>query len=169
MTRASSRAGRRVRRSFRSRFGPNGLRCPGNDTVAGNDGNDYIYGGSDNDWLVGDDFFGGTGNDQIYGQDGNDVLIGGPGKDILSGGSGKDDFEFDALDFSLSNPDHIIDFTAFVQRVVGAWDRIDVGGPAGTVSNYFELSIGYDDGFEEAKDFAQAYIGDDTRYRFGDR
>ena len=137
----------------------------GNDTVAENDGGDLIFGDAGNDYLVGDDSFGGTGNDTIYGGDGHDTIDGGKGKDTLPATAGTTT-SCSIRWTAAGNPDHITDFTATVDRWIGAYDRIDTQGPAGTASNYFELSIGYNDGFNEAKDFAQGYIGGNTRYVF---
>jgi Ca2+-binding RTX toxin-like protein len=136
----------------------------GIDIVAGNDGNDLIFGDAGNDTIRGDGV-GATGNDTIYGGDGNDVIDGGKGQDTLSGNAGHDDFIFFSLDSDPKKPDHITDFAA-TARWIGTYDRIDTQGPAGTATNYFELSIGYNDGFTEAKAFAQAYIGGATRYVF---
>ena len=110
--------------------------------------------------------FSAPGNDTIYGGDGHDTIDGGKGQDTLSGNAGADDFVFYSLESNPSNPDHITDFVAALDRYVGAYDRIDTQGPAGTASNYFELSIGVNDGFADAKNFAQTYIGGATRYVF---
>jgi Ca2+-binding RTX toxin-like protein len=150
----------------------------GDDILYGHDGNDTIIGGAGQDWLVGgngrdfiyggdniDYLFGDAGNDVLYGNAGNDVLEGGSGHDVLVGGAGRDylkgDSGYDTFQFNIpngwtdspvANADHILDFNA-------ADDWIDVP-VAGNASNYFELSIGYDDGFSEALKFAQTYMGD---------
>jgi Ca2+-binding RTX toxin-like protein len=141
----------------------------GNDTIIGGAGLDWLEGGNGRDFIYGGDYidylFGQAGNDVLYGNAGNDVLDGGSGHDVLVGGAGRDYMEggsgYDTFQISIpngwtesttANPDHILDFNA-------ADDWIDVP-VAGNASNYFELSIGYDDGFNEAFNFAKSYMGD---------
>jgi hypothetical protein len=131
------------------------------DTVYGGDGNDQIYGGDDLDHLFGeannDYIFGEGGPDQISGGDGTDFICGGEDADLLSGGDQADVFYFAALDSDPMDPDHIWDFRGFgpvAPRGLGAYDKIAVDGPGGTFSNYFELSIGYDQGYYAARSAA---------------
>ena len=139
----------------------------GNDTIIGGAGFDWLEGGNGRDFIYGGDYidylFGQAGNDVLYGNAGNDsleggsghdVLVGGAGRDYLAGNSGYDTFQFNIpdgwTDSPVSNPDKILDFSA-----TDDWIDVPV---AGNASNYFELSIGYDDGYDEALAFAKNYM-----------
>jgi hypothetical protein len=64
------------------------------------------------------------------------------------------------------DPDHIVDFQGTIPRSWGG-DMIDVGGPAGTTSNYFETMIAYNNGgFDLARNFANYYISTGATYVF---
>jgi hypothetical protein len=127
------------------------------DQIFGGDGGDHLFGEAGNDYIYGDYAPNEYGNDQISGGDGNDFIFGGAGADLLSGGNQADVFYFEALDSDPMDPDDIWDFQAFgpvAPRGLGAYDKIAVDGPGGTLSNYFELSIGYEQGYYAARSAA---------------
>jgi Ca2+-binding RTX toxin-like protein len=74
-----------------------------------------------------------TGSDRISGSAGDDMITGGQGADTMTGDSGADTFIFTEDDSGITSAtyDSISDWTV-------ADDLIDLGGIAGTVSNYGE-------------------------------
>jgi Ca2+-binding RTX toxin-like protein len=142
----------------------------GNDQIFGSYGADYLFGGANNDTIIGDDNFPGWGGaDHLEGESGNDVLIGGEFADSLVGGSGRDIFAYYNYFYnpsSPSNPDVIWDFEDHAPASTIATDRIAVMGPAGTAANYKEFTIGYNNGYGLAQDFADYYIHKGADYVF---
>jgi hypothetical protein len=67
---------------------------------------------------------------------------------------------------SPSNPDVIWDFEDHAPASTIATDRIAVMGPAGTAANYKEFTIGYNNGYGLAQDFADYYIHKGADYVF---
>jgi Ca2+-binding RTX toxin-like protein len=137
------------------------------DNIWGEDGGDWLFGDGGNDFIWGgvgvDHLFGGYGNDQLWGGH----SAGGWGMDELSGGPGRDTFFFNSYDSDpWSDPDHILDFEATAARSWGAYDTIDMGGPAGTASNYVETMIAYGGGYDLARNFANYYISTGATYVF---
>jgi Ca2+-binding RTX toxin-like protein len=148
----------------------------GVDHVFAGDGDDVVDGEGGGDWLFGDGgndiIWGGVGVDHLFGGYGDDSLYGGYssggwGMDYLTGGPGRDTFFFESYDSDpWSDPDHITDFQATAARSWGPYDKIDMGGPAGTTSNYFETMIAYNGGFDLARNFANYYISEGATYVF---
>lgn len=114
------------------------------DTLIGDGGGNLLRGNAGADWL-----YGNGGDDRIEGGDGDDYIQGGQGQDTLRGDAGADTFAFAAGD-SVS-PDTIQAFAADDHILF-------LDGPAGTSSDYLEIST---------IDFAAvdaAFAGDGVRY-----
>jgi len=89
-----------------------------------------VIGSAFNDELVGS-----AANDSISGGDGNDQIKGFAHTtgDFLTGGNGVDRFFYDALgEFTLANPDTVIDFTAGTDKIGLGTAILDFAGVVGT-------------------------------------
>jgi Ca2+-binding RTX toxin-like protein len=145
----------------------------GRDLLYGGDGNDYLYGGDGNDTLIGGDG---------SGWDGDDYLEGGEGADNLTGGTGNNQFVFKTwtvsvdggvvefhTDSDASDPDHIVDFYNSGEDPGSCpfcgFDWIDMP-TAGTATNYIETALGYNVGYLEAKNWADAAISSGNGFAF---
>jgi Ca2+-binding RTX toxin-like protein len=138
----------------------------GNNWMTGSAGSDVMYGYGGIDVLVGDggddSVYGDDGDDHLYGNEGDDVLSGGAGWDYLVGGTGADwvysgsGYDYFAISYGESgttwgSADSLMDYNRW-------YDYIDMN-IAGTSSNYVELAIGYNAGFDQAAATAMFAFG----------
>ena len=86
----------------------------GNDTIYGRDDDDVLYGDAGDDYIDGgvdeDTIIGGEGADTLFGGSESDLFLGGNGGDVVTGGEDADGDDFDVLDLTGSDVNHI-DYT----------------------------------------------------------
>ncbi|WP_313953459.1 calcium-binding protein, partial [Accumulibacter sp.] len=103
-------------------------------TITTGSGDDTVWAGSGGAKIM---TFGG--DDTLYGGPGDDILDGGLGTDEYIGWTGNDTFVVETSTIDFVGSDTMVDFNG---NTAGEADRLQfVGGPVGSLSNYFEGTI----------------------------